>query len=116
MQEISTCILVITLASLMAFDTDGIGRTYVQLKNAGNSFSLNCKYLLLELSGGGREPKIDFYAFLNQRSHSFLKLYIIFFVSQYIKINRILNTKNLCEIPKSMMRQRKYCCSCIWGL
>lgn len=79
MQEISTCILVITLASLMAFDTDGIGRIYVQLKNAGNSFSLNCKYLLLELSGGGREPKIDFYAFLNQRSHSFLKLYIIFF-------------------------------------
>lgn len=66
MQEIPTCILVITLASLMAFDTDGIGRTYVQLKNAGNSLSLNCKYFLLELSGGGREPRIVFYAFLNQ--------------------------------------------------
>jgi len=53
MQEISTCILVIALASLMAFDTDGIGRSYLQLKKAGNSFSLNCKYFFsLELSGG----------------------------------------------------------------
>lgn len=106
MQEISTCILVITLASLMAFDTDGIGRTYVQLKNAGNSFSLNCKYFLLELSGGGREPRIV--SMLSSISHSFLKLYIVcLFVSHYIKINKILNTKNLCEIPKSMMRQNK---------
>lgn len=67
MQEISTCILVITLASLMAFDTDGIGRTYLQLKNADNSFSLNCKYFfLLELSGGESELNMDLCALLKE--------------------------------------------------
>lgn len=40
----------------MAFDTDGIGRIYLWLKNAGNSFSLKCEYFFhWSEVGGGRE-------------------------------------------------------------
>lgn len=62
----------------MAFDTDGIGRTYLQLKNAGNSFSLNCKYFfLLELGGvgkGGGENWKQIYVFSIKEANIFQSL------------------------------------------
>lgn len=91
MQEISTCILVITLASLMAFDTDGIGRTYLLLKNAGSSFSLSGKsFFSLELRRGKRTENRFVCSLQSEKPLFFQACYL--FLSHYVKTNKILHT------------------------
>lgn len=109
MQEISTCILVITLASLMAFDTDGIGRTYLQLKNAGNSVGLSGKYFFSVGLRRGKRTENRFVCSLQSEMPLFFQA--CYFFSHYVKTNKILHTvKTLLNPAKRQRGRKKYSC------
>lgn len=93
----------------MAFDTDGIGRTYLQLKSAGNSFSLSGKYFFpLELRRRKRTEN-RFVCSLQSEKPLFFKACDLFF--PHVKTNKILHTLKISvESCKTVKRKKKYSC------
>lgn len=94
----------------MAFDTDGIGRTYLQLKSAGNSFSLSGKYFFpLELRRGKRTEN-RFVCSLQSEKPLFFKACDLFF--PHVKTNKILHTLKISVESCKTIKRKK----CIWNL